>query len=371
MKLLFVMGTRPEAIKLAPVIKEAREQGFFEVEICSTGQHRELLDQVTDFFCIKKDYNLDLMMENQTLGGFASQVISRLSEVYETSKPDCVVVQGDTTTAMAGAFASFYKKIKIAHVEAGLRSGDKFSPFPEEMNRSIISKIADFHFCPTERNKQNLEKENIRENVYVVGNTVIDALRQISSAQKEPPEGVAKIDFSKKTVLITMHRRESFGEPIKEVFSALHELSNRHADIRFIFLLHPNPNIMESIFQYSKSNSTSPYDWSNFHLIYSLDYPSLVWVLRNCFAVMTDSGGLQEEAPFFRKPVLVMRNVTERQEGIGAGVSLLVGQDYDRIVTAFESLLDSATYERMSKPVNLYGDGNASSRIHEVLKKNI
>lgn len=365
MKILFVFGTRPEAIKLAPLIKEALGQSFFEVKVCTTGQHRELLSQVTDFFGIQADHALNLMVENQTLGDLTSRVLIELLKVYEAEKPDCVVVQGDTTTALVGALAAFYKKIKVAHVEAGIRSNERYSPFPEEMNRILVSMLADFHFCPTDLACQNLQKENIKQNLYVVGNTIIDAviLALKTFAEKEP-FFVFPIDFSKKVVLVTAHRRESFGESLRSICNALRELSKKYEDIQFIFPVHPNPNVLKDVLYYLSS-------CPNIRVNSPLDYPSLIWILMKCYCVMTDSGGLQEEAAFLGKPVLVMRNVTERQEGIDAGVSLLVGTDRDRIVGAFESLLNPEIYAKMAKSSTIYGDGRASSRILESLKKHI
>jgi UDP-N-acetylglucosamine 2-epimerase (non-hydrolysing) len=365
MKILFVLGTRPEAIKLASLIKESKEQAFFEVKVCTTGQHRELLEQATKFFGIQPDYALDLMVDNQTLGDLTSRALTELLKVYETEKPDCVVVQGDTTTALVGALAAFYKKIKIAHIEAGLRSNDKYSPFPEEMNRILISRLADFHFCPTEMAWRNLQKENVKGDSYIVGNTVTDAVMLVlKTFSEKEPSFVFPIDFSKRIILVTAHRRESFGESLREICSTLRGLADRHTGIQFIFPVHPNPNVLKDV-QYYLS------DCPNIIVNSPLDYPSLVWVLMKCYFVMTDSGGIQEEAAFLGKPVLVMRNVTERQEGIDEGVSLLVGTNRDRIVNVFESLLRPEVYKKMAKSSTIYGDGKASYRILEALKKNI
>jgi UDP-N-acetylglucosamine 2-epimerase (non-hydrolysing) len=361
MRLLFVMGTRPEAIKLAPLVHETLEKGVFDVKICSTGQHRELLDQAMDFFVLKKDYDLDLMGAGQSLDDLASRISRSIPAVYEAASPDCVIVQGDTTTAMTAALVAFHKKIRIAHVEAGLRSGNPLVPFPEEMNRRIISLLASFHFCPTELASLNLEAEGIRGNVFVTGNTGIDALRWAVKNQ-EAPRDLDGIDFSGKTVLVTLHRRESFGQPIREACEAILELSERHADIQFIFPVHLNPNVRKVVAEILGRRD-------NVHLLDPLDYPSMVWVLQDCFAVLTDSGGIQEEACSLGKPTLVMRDTTERQEGVSAGISMLVGYDRRMIMRSFEKLLDPEIYKRVPRPQDLYGDGKASFRIHEVLRK--
>ena len=366
-KILFIFGTRPEAIKLAPVVKEFQKDSGFEVKVCVTAQHREMLDQVLKFFDVKPDYDLNLMKPNQSLFDITSNVLKSLEKVLEIEKPDIIFVQGDTTTAFVGALAGFYKKIKVAHIEAGLRSHNKYSPFPEEINRVLIGHIADYHFAPTERARENLLKENIKENVYVVGNTVIDALLLGLDIIKK--EGKGKyykyfdfIDFSKKIILVTAHRRESFGEPFENICYALKEISNKHQDIEIVYPVHLNPNVRKPVNRILGGIK-------NIHLIDPLKYPYLIWLMSKSYLVLTDSGGIQEEAPSLGKPVLVMREVTERIEGIEAGTAKLVGTNKDRIVKEVENLLENVDeYQKMARAVNPYGDGKASKRIREILE---
>lgn len=352
MKILFIIGTRPEAIKLAPLI--LKSSSFAEVEVCSTGQHKELLDQVLTFFGITPHYELKLMKPDQSLEELTSSIILETSRIYEISKPHLVVVQGDTTTAMASALSAFYKKIKVAHVEAGLRSHEKYSPFPEEMNRSVISKIASFHFCPTQKAFQNLISEGVSENVHEVGNTVIDALILASELVKLEKE-------TNKTVIVTMHRRENFGKPAEEICDAISTLSDSYPDIEFVFLVHPNPNVKLIV-----ENKLSS---KNVKLVTSVDYSTMVKLLSNCYLVITDSGGIQEEAPSFGKPVIVTREVTERQEGVEAGVAFLVGHSKEKIIETFVKLLIESEYKKIVNIKNPYGDGKSSEKIIEILKK--
>ncbi len=365
--LLFVFGTRPEAIKLAPVIINAgRKTRYFKVKVCVTAQHREMLDQVLDFFAIKPDYDLNLMQKNQSLFDITSRSLKALNNVLDNVKPDIICVQGDTTTVMTASLAAFYKKIKIAHIEAGLRSFEKFSPFPEEMNRVLTSHIADYHFCPTRNAKKNLEREGIKKGIYVTGNTVIDALflglKIIrSKGESEYKKQFDFIDFSKKIILVTCHRRESFGKPIEEIFKAILNIANSFNNVEIVYPVHFNPNVVKPA--YRMLNQAK-----NIHLIKPLGYPDLIWLMNKSYLVLTDSGGIQEEAPSLGKPVLVLREVTERTEGIEAGTALLVGVNKNNIIrTAEKFLTDKKAYSKMARAVNPYGDGRSSERILKFL----
>jgi UDP-N-acetylglucosamine 2-epimerase (non-hydrolysing) len=367
MKVLFIYGTRPEAIKMAPLIKKFREYSNKNIiEVCLTGQHREMLDQVNAFFGIVGDYDLSIMEPNQTLFDITTRCLSRLEKIFADSQPDIVIVQGDTTSAMVGALAAFYKKIAVIHLEAGLRSGSKYSPFPEEVNRKIIATISDYHFAPTIMAARNLGQEGITQNVHVVGNTAIDALllgleilKKDDGSQLE--KDFAHIDFSKRLILITAHRRESFGEGILNICRALRQIALSHQEIEIVFPVHFNPNIREPA---KKNLSGLP----NVHLLDPLDYPTLIQMMNKSFLVMTDSGGIQEEAPSLGKPVLVLREVSERMEGVEAGTARIIGTDYNSIIAHVENLLDNeAEYEKMAKAINPYGDGNTSERIVEIV----
>jgi len=368
-KILFIFGTRPEAIKMAPLIKEfEKNKGKFNVKVCVTAQHREMLDQVLDFFKIKPDYDLDLMKPNQSLFTITADIIKSLESVLDSFNPDLVFVQGDTTTAFAGALAGFYKKIKIAHIEAGLRSHNRYSPFPEEINRVLAGHITDYHFAPTEKAKDNLINEGIKENVWVVGNTVIDALfLGLDIIKKEGEEKYYHffdfIDFSKKIILVTGHRRESFGEPFRNICYALKDLADRYDDIEIVYPVHLNPNVRKPVNEILKGHK-------RIHLIEPLSYPYLIWLMSKSYIILTDSGGIQEEAPSLGKPVLVMREVTERTEGIEAGTAKLVGTDKEKIVSEATRLLESESeYKKMANAVNPYGDGKASQRIVDILRE--
>lgn len=368
MKVLVIMGTRPEAIKFAPLIKQLEKDPFFELRICVTGQHREMLQQVMEFFEITPHYDLNLMKHNQTLFDISSAAIVGLKPVLEDFKPDLVFVQGDTTTAFIGALAAFYEKCRIAHLEAGLRSGDKYSPFPEEANRKLVAVIADYHFAPTELAKGALEKENIRDNVWVVGNTVVDALllglENLRNRAIDFNSEFGYIDFSKPVILITAHRRESFGKPFENICDAILDIKETHPETQFIYPVHFNPNVREVV-------NRKLGDVNGIFLIDPLDYPRLIWLMEKSSVILTDSGGIQEEAPALGKPVLVMRDVTERVEGIEAGTAKLVGTDKNMIVTSLHALLnnENGIYDKMAKAVNPYGDGTTSSRITSILKQ--
>jgi UDP-N-acetylglucosamine 2-epimerase (non-hydrolysing) len=363
-RFLFVFGTRPEAIKLAPLVGQLRETG--RVQVCVTAQHREMLDQVLTFFSISPDYDLNIMAKNQSLFGVTAKALRLLGGVLEESRPDLIIVQGDTTTAFAGALAGFYRKIRVAHVEAGLRSFDKFSPFPEEMNRTLAGHIADYHFAPTINARLNLLRENIPgKSIFVVGNTVIDALLLGLSIVKknERPfyEYFRFLDFSKKILLVTGHRRESFGRPFESICRALREIARDNVEI--VYPVHLNPNVRGHVYPLLKGIR-------NIHLTDPLEYPFLIWLMKQSYLVLTDSGGIQEEAPSLGKPVLVLRDVTERTEGIEKGTAVLVGTDRRRIVdTALMLLSDDTKYRKMAKKKNPYGDGKASIRIRDILMK--
>jgi len=370
--MLFIFGTRPEAIKLAPVILELHKfPELFDVRVCITAQHREMLDQVLRFFEIKPDKDLNIMKPGQTLFDVTIAGLGGLRNVIQSVKPDWVLVQGDTTTVFTAALASYYCHIKVAHVEAGLRSFNKFAPFPEEMNRVMTSRIADLHFCPTENARTNLLKEGVEnEDTVVVGNTVIDALlyavNKVKNMRSEDFDGAFNSidvrDFAKKIILVTGHRRENFGEPFKNICTALKKIAARD-DIAIIYPVHLNPNVRKPVFGILRGID-------NVHLIEPLDYAAFVWLMEKSHLILTDSGGVQEEAPSLGKPVLVMREVTERAEGVDAGTARLVGTDQARITAELSSLLDDPRhYADMTGKKNPYGDGTSAQKIREVLAK--
>jgi UDP-N-acetylglucosamine 2-epimerase (non-hydrolysing) len=364
MKILHVFGTRPEAIKMAPVVRSFYGSNI-QSKVCITAQHREMLDSVLEFFEIKPDFDLNLMKPNQPLNLLASQLFSELSEVYRTYRPDYVLVHGDTTTTLIASIAAFYEKIKVAHVEAGLRTFNKYAPFPEEINRQLTGKIADIHFAPTLTAKNNLLSENIPGNqIIVTGNTVIDSLYwSIEKLKNHTDEEIEKlkssIDFDKKIVLITGHRRENFGKGFDNIIDAIATLARKFPRVEWIYPVHPNPNVSRPV--YAGLNNIP-----NIHLIKPLKYPAFVWLMKNSFMIITDSGGIQEEAPSLGKPVLVMRDTTERPEAVEAGTVVLVGTDKDKIVSVASEILDEGKlYNQMRKAHNPYGDGKASVRIFE------
>mgnify|MGYP001394903895 CR=1 FL=1 len=367
-KILFVFGTRPEAIKMAPLIKEFKANpDRFNIKVCVSGQHKEMLYQVLDFFDIRPDYDLDIMEPGQSLFGITSKIISRIEPILEEESPDLVFVQGDTSTVFLGALGAFYKMIPVAHLEAGLRTGDIYSPFPEELNRVMVSKIASYHFAPTDQSVKNLINEGVkRDTVYNVGNTVIDALHLAVSLVNEN-EGKYRqffenIDFDKRIILVTSHRRESIGAGFDSICRAIRDIAIRNDDIEVVFPIHYSPAIREA----AKKNGL--YDVKNIHVIDPLDYPVLVYVMSKSFFVLTDSGGIQEEAPSLGKPVLVMRETTERPEGIESGVAELVGTKYEDILASANRLLDSKEeYTKMANAVNPYGDGKTSKKIADII----
>lgn len=352
---------------MAPLIKASQAESSLDTVVCVTGQHKEMLYQVLDFFNIKPDYDLELMQPNQTIYSITSKALLGLKGVLDIEKPDLIFVQGDTTTAFVGALAGYYSQIKVGHLEAGLRSGDMFSPFPEEGNRILAGHLATYHFAPTMRAVDNLAKEGITKNVFKVGNTVIDALLLglvilKSKAQKEIETLFEGIDLSKRIILVTGHRRESFGEPFENMVAAIKQLAVKYDDVEIIYPVHLNPNVRGIV---NQELSNTP----NIHLIEPLDYPALIWLMEKSYFVLTDSGGIQEEAPTLGKPVLVMRDVTERQEGIEAGNAKLVGTNKEVILEEAFKLLDSKeAYDLMAKAVNPYGDGTTSKQVLEIIK---
>ncbi|MBI5641727.1 MAG: UDP-N-acetylglucosamine 2-epimerase (non-hydrolyzing) [Nitrospirae bacterium] len=363
-RFLFVFGTRPEAIKLAPLVIGLRD--IADVRVCVTGQHREMLDQVLRFFSITPDYDLNVMVKNQSLFTVTAKALKLMEPVMEKSRPDLVIVQGDTTTAFIGALAGFYRQTQVAHIEAGLRSHDKYSPFPEEMNRILAGHIADYHFVPTEKARQNLLRENVPDrDIFITGNTVIDALFMgleiIESDVTQYDDYFRFIDFSKKVILVTGHRRESFGRPFENICSALRDIARE--DVEIVYPVHLNPRVRAHVFPILKGIR-------NVHLIEPLEYPYLIRLMKKSYLILTDSGGIQEEAPSLGKPVLVMRDVTERTEGIEQGTAVLVGTDRQRIVEQAGRLLSNRDeYRKMARRRNPYGDGKASARIKTILRR--
>lgn len=372
-KALVAFGTRPEAIKLAPLIYKLKSESGFDTFVCSTGQHRDMLDSVLSDFDLIPDFDLKLMRENQSLTELLGNIIRKVGEILDVLKPDFVIVHGDTASTLGTSIAAFQKDIKIIHIEAGLRSGDKKNPFPEEMNRCLVSKLADIHFAPTEQNYKNLISEGIPEtSIFVTGNTVIDALKFMSKSSLQDENLIAEFEqkypnfnVKQKYILITCHRRENFGRGLDQICSAINELSFKFPEINFIFPVHLNPGIRKVVFD--KINSSS-----NIYLIEPLSYRNFVYVLSNCILVMTDSGGIQEEAPALNKPVVVMRNNTERQEGLDAGCLVLSGTEAENIVVLVSKLLnDRNFFEMTSSATNPYGDGSACNSIIEVLKSSL
>ena len=374
-RILIVFGTRPEAIKMAPVIKElGKYPDKFKTIVCVTAQHREMLDQVLNLFDIKPDYDLDIMKPRQDLYGVTSEILLKLKDLFRQIKPDLILVQGDTTTTFAASLAAFYERIEIGHIEAGLRTHNKHQPFPEEMNRHLTSVLADYHFAPTEKAKHHLLEEGVRENhVYVTGNTVIDALLWILKKQSGPEEQKRMREYFLKTfglanshqqfILVTAHRRESFGEGFENICQAIKEIALRNPDVQIVYPVHLNPNVQEPVYRIIGGVE-------RIHLIEPLEYEPFVYLMNQSFFILTDSGGIQEEAPSLGKPVLVMREVTERPEAVEAGTARLVGSKKESIVREAQKLLDDPEeYQRMASKKNPYGDGKASERIVDLLSK--
>ena len=365
--IIFIFGTRPEIIKLAPVILEMKKYPEdYNVIICNTEQQKELSNQTLTYFGLKADINLDCMRENQSLSSVQARILTSLDKVFCENKIDAAIVQGDTMTVLCGALTAFYHKIPVFHVEAGLRSYDIYEPFPEEVMRQMTSRVAELHFAPTEVNKEALLKENIApEKIHVVGNTVIDALFCLSDEVIEKSRKFFEeksIPIDDRLVLITAHRRENHGERIDRIIDAISYLAKKYEDHTFVIPVHPNPNVHDKI--HSRLGN-----FKNIHLLKPLDYPYLVYLMKHAKLILTDSGGIQEEAPSFACPTLVMRYETERKEGIEAGVSKLVGADYEKIVTESEKILSSTKDSTRLKAQNPYGDGTASRQIEKIIQK--
>ena len=374
-KVMLVFGTRPEAIKMCPLVNELQKHmKEFETIVCVTGQHREMLDQVLKLFEVTPDYDLNIMKQGQDLTDVTARVLTGLRDVFKECRPNVVLVHGDTTTSVAGALAAFYAQIPVGHVEAGLRTHNLYSPWPEEMNRQVTGRIANFNFAPTPLSEKNLNEENVQGEIFVTGNTVIDALHMVveklktDDALRAEQEGVllkagydvSRLSNNKKLVLITGHRRENFGDGFIRMVSAMKDLSEKYPEVDFVYPMHLNPNVRKPIHEVFGEDLTRP----NFFFIEPLQYLEFVHLMSKANIVLTDSGGIQEEAPGLGKPVLVMRDTTERPEALASGTVHLVGTDYDKIVNEVSTLLDDAVaYDKMSKAVNPYGDGKACSRI--------
>ena len=365
-KIITIFGTRPEAIKMAPLVKELERREEIESKVCVTAQHREMLDQVLELFDITPDFDLNIMKSKQTLTGITNRVLEGLEEVFDIEKPDMILVHGDTTTTFAGALAAFYKQIKVGHVEAGLRTFNKYFPFPEEMNRKLTGSLADLHFAPTKGSKNNLLREGVNENdIYITGNTVIDAMQHtVDEDYIFENDELNKIDFeNKKIIMITAHRRENWGEGIENICEALNRIVEENKDVELVYLVHLNPVVKDVVFEKLGNKE-------RVHLLSPLDTKETHNLMNRSFMVMTDSGGLQAEAPHLGKPVLVLRDVTERPEAVEAGTVKLVGTDVAKIVEEANELINNIdAYNKMSKSINPYGDGLASKRIVNAILK--
>lgn len=381
-KVMLVFGTRPEAIKMCPLVKEFQKHNDgFETIVCVTGQHREMLDQVLNIFEVKPDYDLNIMKQGQDLYDVTACVLTGMRDVFKECKPDVVLVHGDTTTSTAAALAAFYQQIPVGHVEAGLRTHNIYSPWPEEMNRQITGRIATYNFSPTPLSESNLKEEKAQGNIYVTGNTVIDALHMVvnklkndETLAKEQKEilkqagyDINRLADGKKLVLITGHRRENFGEGFIHMVTAIKDLKNKYPDVDFVYPMHLNPNVRKPIHEVFGEDLSN---LGNMFFIEPLQYLEFVYLMEKATIVLTDSGGIQEEAPGLGKPVLVMRDTTERPEALASGTVHLVGTDYQKIMDEVSTLLeDEQAYEKMSKAVNPYGDGKACERIVEIFSK--
>ncbi|MDD3853489.1 MAG: UDP-N-acetylglucosamine 2-epimerase (non-hydrolyzing) [Syntrophomonadaceae bacterium] len=361
-KVLVVFGTRPEAIKMAPVIREFKKMEDITTIVAVTGQHREMLDQVLKLFDIVPDYDLNLMREGQDLFSITTGVLEGMKAILDKEQPDLVLVHGDTSTTFAAALAAFYRRIPVGHVEAGLRTRNKYSPYPEEMNRSLAGRICELHFAPTDTARDNLLAESTASfKIWVTGNTVIDALLDTIKPGYEFGEELSQIDFSRRIILVTTHRRENWGNSMRNIYDALLELVNEFPDVEVVFPVHKNPVVREVAEEMLQGRE-------RFHLIEPLDYEPFAHLMNCCYMVMTDSGGLQEEAPSLGKPVLVLRDTTERPEAVQAGTVKLVGTNRDKIYQEAKRLLtDSREYEQMARAINPYGDGKAARRIAKIV----
>lgn len=362
-RVMSVFGTRPEAIKMAPLVKELQSREEIESICCVTAQHREMLDSVMQVFELTADKDLDIMSPRQTLSAITTKCINGMDDVIEDVKPDLILVHGDTTTTFAGALSAFYHKVRVGHVEAGLRTYDKYSPYPEEMNRKLVTAIADLYFCPTVNNRRNLEAEGIHDNIFITGNTVIDAIHTtVKSDYQFTTPILNELDYeNKKIVLVTCHRRENYGEPMREIMTALRALAEKHEDVELVYPVHLSPVVQEAAQTYLGG-------MDRIHLIAPLSADEMHNLMARCYMVMTDSGGLQEEAPSLGKPVLVLRKETERPEAVEAGTVKLCGVKYDDVLRMAEELVvDGAAYEKMAHAVNPYGDGHACKRIVDAI----
>ena len=379
-KVMLVFGTRPEAIKMCPLVMEFRKYPEdFETVVCVTGQHREMLDQMLKIFEVKPDFDLDIMKQGQDLTDVTCRVLTGLRDVFKECRPDVVLVHGDTTTSTAGALAAFYAQIPLGHVEAGLRTYNMLSPWPEEMNRQVTDRITDYNFCPTVLSSQNLRAENVHGKIFITGNTVIDALHIVVDKLKNDKAlaeeqrqilntagyDVTRLDGKRKLVLITGHRRENFGDGFISMVTAMKDLSEKYPEVDFVYPMHLNPNVRKPIHEVFGEDLTA---YNNFFFIEPLQYIEFIYLMEKSTIVLTDSGGIQEEAPSLGKPVLVMRDTTERPEALEAGTVKLVGTDHDMIISEVSRLLENEEYyNQMSKAVNPYGDGHACERIVKAL----
>ena len=378
---MMVFGTRPEAIKMCPLVKKLQEQSScFKTIVCVTGQHREMLDHVLTFFDVRPDFDLNIMKPGQDLTDVTSRVLLGMRDVFKVCHPDIVLVHGDTTTSTAAAIAAFYQRIPVGHIEAGLRTGNIYSPWPEEMNRQITGRISSYNFSPTSVSEMNLKSENVHGEIFVTGNTVIDALHyvvkklnynvelaeSVKDSLAQAGYDISRVDSGKRLVLITGHRRENFGDGFINIVSAIKELSQMYPNVDFVYPMHLNPNVRKPIHMVLGDDLNKQ---SNLFFIEPLQYIEFVYLMEKSTLVLTDSGGIQEEAPGLGKPVLVMRDTTERPEALSSGTVHLVGTDFDKIINEVRTLLDDKmAYEKMSKAVNPYGDGYACDRIINVLK---
>lgn len=362
------MGTRPEVIKMAPVVWELKKHPReFETLTVVTAQHREMVDQMMRIFELQPDIDLNLMEHNQSPSRLMSRAVAAVDDLLRDLKPDLVLVQGDTTTVLAVSLAAFFNRVSVGHVEAGLRSFDKLNPYPEEINRRIASMVADWHFAPTQRAKENLLNEGVEsDRVHVTGNTVVDSLLRILSTQPDVPPAIADVGVSgRKLILVTAHRRENHGGPLSSICQALCNLVDRNPEIDIVYPVHPNPNVGCLVKQMTKGHP-------RIHLIAPIDYPTMVGLMNQCYLILTDSGGIQEEAPCLKKPVLVLRDVTERPEALEAGVARLVGTETHNIVCETEKLIrNSDEYKAMAQGANPYGDGKAAARIVSILARSL
>ena len=363
LKVMSVFGTRPEAIKMAPLVKALQANDQIESIVCLTGQHREMLDSVMEIFRLTGDYDLHIMEKRQTLSTITTKTLLGMDEVLDTVKPDLVLVHGDTSTTFAGALAAFYHQVKVGHVEAGLRTWDKYSPFPEEMNRTLVGDIADLHFSPTKANADNLRRESIMGDIFITGNTAIDAMRYtVKNDFTFPTALLNELDFKNRRIIaVTCHRRENYGKPMEDIMHAILEVVDTHPDVEVVYPVHLSPVVRDCVFPLLGGRA-------RIHLIDPVDVEAMHNLIARCYMVMTDSGGLQEEAPALGKPVLVMRRETERPEAIAAGTAKLAGVEKEEIVRLANELLDDpAAYAGMAKAVNPYGDGHASERIVQAI----